>query len=200
MMKTPNPKHIQGSTLLEVMVSVLILAFGILALMLTQIRSVAGIAYAENQTLVAQAAEALAEGMQANPTLDWDTTNDPKTLKITYDNYHTDSATISGTPVFAKLNKTANSNKKELAALQLTNFQAALSQIPDVESMHYAICRDKDNPDLPELDSSGKFDSKCSKANLVNGAVIKVAWLMKDNNQKEKDKKATFTYVLKVKG
>lgn len=100
MMKTPNPKHIQGSTLLEVMVSVLILAFGILALMLTQIRSVAGIAYAENQTLVAQAAEALAEGMQANPTLDWDTTNDPKTLKITYDNYHTDSATISGTPVF----------------------------------------------------------------------------------------------------
>lgn len=198
MMKTQHPKHIQGSTLLEVMVSVFILAFGILALMLTQIRSVAGVAYAENQTLVAQAAEALAEGMQVNPSLDWDTTNDPKTLKITYDNYYESGKKISGTPTFAKLNKIASSNKKELATLQLTNFQAALSQIPDVESMHYAICRDKDNPELPDIDSSGAFNSKCSKANLVNGAVIKVAWLMKDNSKQ--NEKTTFTYVLKVKG
>ena len=47
----------RGSTLLEVIVSVFLLTFGILALMAAQLRSVSSVSEAENRTIVAQAAE-----------------------------------------------------------------------------------------------------------------------------------------------
>ena len=53
-----------GATILEVMISVLLLTFGVLALMAAQLRSVASLSEAENRSIVSQAAEALAEGMQ----------------------------------------------------------------------------------------------------------------------------------------
>lgn len=62
-----NNKQVQGATLLEVLVSVFIMAFGIMALMLAQLKSVGSIREAEMQTRVAQAAQNLAEGMLSNP-------------------------------------------------------------------------------------------------------------------------------------
>lgn len=62
-----NHKKIQGATLLEVLVSVFIMAFGIMALMLAQLKSVGSVREAEMQTRVALAVQNLAEGMLSNP-------------------------------------------------------------------------------------------------------------------------------------
>lgn len=200
MMKTlKNRQYAQGSTLMEVMISVFVLTFGILALMLTQIRSVAGVGYAENQTLVAQAAEALAEGMQANPTLS-QAGNDAgqNVLMIQYANYHTASKAVGNNTAFKALTEASDGTKNALKTVQLANFEAALRQMPDVESVRYAICQDKENPDEPVMSAAGVFDAKCSAANLASGAVIKVGWVMKSANKR--NEKTTFTYMLKVKG
>lgn len=57
---------VKGATLLEVMISVFIMAFGIMALMLAQVKSVGSVREAEMQTRVAQAVQNLSEGMLAN--------------------------------------------------------------------------------------------------------------------------------------
>ena len=44
-------KNIQGSTLVEVIVSVILLTLGLLALMATQLRSVSGLTEAENRSI-----------------------------------------------------------------------------------------------------------------------------------------------------
>ena len=70
--RTPSfakKQNIQGSTLIEVIVSVILLTLGLLALMATQLRSVSGLTEAENKSLVSQSTEALAESMLMNATL-----------------------------------------------------------------------------------------------------------------------------------
>ena len=67
--KTPVLKTqlARGSTLLEVLISVFIMAFGIMALMLAQLKSVGNVREAEMQTRVAQAVQNLSAGMLSNP-------------------------------------------------------------------------------------------------------------------------------------
>ena len=70
--RTPSfakKQNIQGSTLIEVIVSVILLTLGLLALMASQLRSVSGLTEAENKSLVSQSTEALAESMLMNATL-----------------------------------------------------------------------------------------------------------------------------------
>ena len=49
----------QGMTLLEVLVSIIILTLGVLALLATQLKTVSGVREAEQQTIVAQAVQNL---------------------------------------------------------------------------------------------------------------------------------------------
>ena len=58
-----------GMTIIEVLVSMMILALGVLALLATQLRTAAGVREAEQQTIVSQEVQNLIEGMLANPTL-----------------------------------------------------------------------------------------------------------------------------------
>ena len=74
----------QGFALIEVLISVVVLALGILALLATQLRSVGSVREAETQTIAAQAAQNLIEGMTANPKLEL--TDDKWTIKK-YDHY-----------------------------------------------------------------------------------------------------------------
>ena len=61
-----NRKYYQkGFALIEVLVSVVVLVLGILALLATQLRSVSSVRDAETQTIAAQAAQNLIEGMLA---------------------------------------------------------------------------------------------------------------------------------------
>ena len=64
--------RVQGFALVEVLVSVVVLALGILALLATQLRSVSSVREAETQTIAAQAAQNLIEGMLSNPELELD--------------------------------------------------------------------------------------------------------------------------------
>ena len=83
-------KNIQGSTLVEVIVSVILLTLGLLALMATQLRSVSGLTEAENKSLVSQSTEALAESMLMNGTL-------VKTSSGNY--YHSYASYLTQSPV-----------------------------------------------------------------------------------------------------
>ena len=66
---TTSFKQQQGSTLIEILVSMFILALGLMALIAMQTRTSIGIKEAENQTVIAQATENLAENMMTNPVL-----------------------------------------------------------------------------------------------------------------------------------
>lgn len=70
-MKTVQTSSIrqQGSTLIEILVSMFILALGLMALIAMQTRTSIGIKEAENQTIIAQATENLADNMMTNPVL-----------------------------------------------------------------------------------------------------------------------------------
>lgn len=100
--KTPVLKTqlARGSTLLEVLISVFIMAFGIMALMLAQLKSVGNVREAEMQTRVAQAVQNLSAGMLSNP----DVINNLGSAsninaKLQYSNYKTASwVNVDSTP------------------------------------------------------------------------------------------------------
>lgn len=167
-----SKSKVQGSTIIEVMVSVFLLTFGILALLMAQIRSVAGIGEAENRTLIAQAAESLAEGMQANPV-----------------DYTQQSAQLEAK--IQSLSDLKSKSSEDLKNLQISNFVYALNQIPDVENINYFICKDKKEPKEPDINNGN-----CDGSDVV---MIKVAWQMKQPNSRNANATETYTYMLKVK-
>ncbi|EGV38027.1 type IV pilus modification protein PilV [Neisseria weaveri] len=59
----------QGMTLLEILIAMFVLTVGVLALLATQLQTVVAVREAEGQTIVAQAAQNLIEGMAINPVL-----------------------------------------------------------------------------------------------------------------------------------
>ena len=189
----------KGATLLEVMISVLLLTFGILALMAAQLRSVASIGEAENRSIVSQAAEALAEGMQMNATL----TKNGTTYRHRYSNYVQNSKLLhpgSAGTAPASLNGTGIT-KAALAAKHLAEFEYVLStQLPNVSVLAYAICLDKPNATPPVLTDGGALTNNCAPNNNANDTnMIKIAWRMgnangTDNNQQS----TTYTYMLEV--
>lgn len=186
-------KSFAGSTIIEVIVSVFLLTFGILALMAAQIRSVASISEAENRTLIAQAAETLAEGMQINPTI--------TSTNVSYSLYTTKPTVATSGVKFQGLESITTNTAAKLAEFQLINFQAALDKIPNVAFIDYVICQDKKDPDEPTTSGSA-IAGNCAKSNLVPGAVIKVVWQMKSrsNGASNVNQTTTYTYMLKVRG
>lgn len=66
--RTFQSKHAeQGSMLIEVIVSVFVMAFGIMALVMAQMKSTNSVREAEMQSRVAQAVQNLSEGILVNP-------------------------------------------------------------------------------------------------------------------------------------
>lgn len=189
-----NKMH--GATIMEVMISVFLLTFGILALMLAQVRSVAGIGEAENRTLIAQAAEALAEGMQANPDLEMNADNRVVTIRYTTYVNRTNGAAIPANDVFKKLDEDSRLDKAGLVDFHLNNFHAALNQIPDISDIRYQICPGAENPAEPIAINN----LNCEEQGAEPGAVIKVVWLMKNSGSSNSNDMTTHTYMLKVKG
>ncbi|OAM22311.1 hypothetical protein A7P89_05895 [Eikenella corrodens] len=87
-----KPQLMQGSTLLEVLISVFIMAFGIMALMLAQLKSVGNVREAEMQTRVAQAVQNLSAGMLSNPDVITNLGSASNiNAKLQYSNYKTSS-------------------------------------------------------------------------------------------------------------
>lgn len=212
---TPNSKyHAQGATLIEVLVSVFLLTFGVLGLMAAQIRSVAALSEAENRSIVAQAADNLSDSMQMNPEVIQlrSGTADLKVIVRRYPNYvKTGAQTVAmdGSVKFpanalwgnwSSGGKQSQSNitKKALADYQIGLFEYALAQVPNATSMQYVICEDKKNPDEPAFDANGKITNpNCTpKSNDENQTVIKVVWATRA--EREDAQAVVYTYQIRV--
>lgn len=136
----------QGMTLIEVLISMFVLAIGILALLSVQLRAVSSVREGETQTIVSQITQNLIEGMLINPVLSADTdgsgTETGRMLK-SYNHYLTEhNQKTNGT---YKDGETMS--KQELAAAQIASFSDALSTaLPDAQ-FHFAICQDNSGND-----------------------------------------------------
>lgn len=200
----------KGATLLEVMISVLLLTFGILALMAAQLRSVASIGEAENRSIVSQAAEALAEGMQMNADL----TKNGTTYRRRYSNYVTKESKqldLGGAATAPTSLNGTNITKATLAAKHLAEFEYVLStQLPNVSVLAYAICLDKPDATPLVFADDGKLTDNCASNTSApntsapnNSAnyttMIKIAWRMGNANGTDaKQQSTTYTYMLEV--
>ena len=189
-------KNIQGSTLVEVIVSVILLTLGLLALMATQLRSVSGLTEAENKSLVSQSTEALAESMLMNGTL----------VKTSSGNYYHSYASYLTPPVpitgnITPFSPTTNTEytKASIADEYKKQFESELyenlikPESSTVSSVVYTICLDKEKPEQPTLDSSGKnMITNCQSGGTYT--TIKVVWRSKST----KDRLNDYSYVLRV--
>ena len=183
-------KNIQGSTLVEVIVSVILLTLGLLALMATQLRSVSGLTEAENKSLVSQSTEALAESMLMNGTL-------VKTSSGNY--YHSYASYLTGN--ITPFSPTTNTEytKASIADEYKKQFESELyenlikPESSTVSSVIYTICLDKEKPEQPTLDSSGKnMITNCQSGGAYT--TIKVVW----RSESTKDRFNDYSYVLRV--
>ena len=189
-------KNIQGSTLVEVIVSVILLTLGLLALMATQLRSVSGLTEAENKSLVSQSTEALAESMLMNGTL----------VKTSSGNYYHSYASYLTPPVpitgnITPFSPTTNTEytKASIADEYKKQFESELyenlikPESSTVSSVFYTICLDENEPKQPTLDSSGKsMNANCKSDGTYT--TIKVVW----RSESTKDRFNDYSYVLRV--
>ena len=209
-----------GATILEVMISVLLLTFGVLALMAAQLRSVASLSEAENRSIVSQAAEALAEGMQANSSLE----KVGSSYRRTYTDYKKGSIRVTiGNDLKAdevkkvqdglsgKTGPKTGLTKKEVADQHIAEFEYVLkTQLTNVNTLDYTICRDKAKPEAATYDDKGLFHRNCAGDNAppskprnpedTDTYVIKIVWRMGNgkNDSSNDDNTTAYSYMLEV--
>ena len=181
-------------TIIEVLVSMLILGLGVLVLLATQLRTAAGVQEAEQQTIVSQEVQNLIEGMLANPTLSADTASGSKgwTKKsyAAYINRENPSGTISAS--------STSMSKQVLADAQINEFRQALdNRLPNTNASS-TICIDSSGA-APT--ASGTIKWNCDG----NGAttMVKVIWqVTTDNNNASgitmNGDRAVYTYQARI--
>ena len=188
-MQGKRPSKQQGATLIEVMVAIFVLAFGVLALMVAQLRSVSSVQEAENQTVVAQAAQTLMEGMLVNPV-----------VSVVGGSANKDYAAYAQGDVLALCPINANGDypdnsvidKATLAQRQLCRFSTDLqTKLPNLTNLNAEVCRG--NPQ----------NGVCNQA--PNIYIITVSWGMQAGDatgaaqgMADADGVVTYRYVLPV--
>lgn len=156
----------RGMTLIEVLISMFVLAVGVLALLSVQLRAVSGVREAENQTAVAQVTQNMIENMLVNPALkaevDSAGVETGRVLK-SYDHYLSKGRKSTG-----------SKDKDDLAGAQLVVFQTKLEEALPETKVFFTICRDDSgkNPTYTNNAANYQCDDK-----PTSNAVIKVLWL-----------------------
>jgi type IV pilus modification protein pilV len=178
----------QGFALIEVLISVVVLALGILALLATQLRSVGSVREAETQTIAAQAAQNLIEGMTANPQLEL-TGSDGVWTKKKYDHYINVAAPNPVTDANGGYDTT------NLALKQLKEFNAELnaSKLGDM-NVRATVCKTKDLKTAITIDPDTGDVSDWGCDNSAGKVAIKIAWLVQPLSDKNTDKAQTVSY------
>ena len=178
----------QGFALIEVLISVVVLALGILALLATQLRSVGSVREAETQTIAAQAAQNLIEGMTANPQLEL-TGSDGVWTKKKYDHYINVAAPNPVTDANGGYDTT------NLALKQLKEFNAELnaSKLGDM-NVRATVCKTKDLKTAITIDPDTGDVSDWGCDNSAGKTAIKIAWLVQSLSDKNTDKAQTVSY------
>ncbi|UOP01156.1 type IV pilus modification protein PilV [Kingella potus] len=167
-----------GFALIEVLVSVVVLVLGILALLATQLRSVSSVRNAETQTIAAQAAQNLIEGMLANPQLQFDA---KKITERRYDHYETRTmGNVTSNPAPGS----DGYDLDTLARKQVYDFKMELNNRLGDMNVRSVICKDSDlEAHKPIIDNNGNFYDNCDN---MGDVAIKIAWLVQgdtDNPQ-----------------
>ena len=175
-----TPIHQQGSTLIEILVSMFILALGLMALIAMQTRTSIGIKEAENQTIIAQATENLAENMLTNPKLD---VNAQLETTKSYAHYDTKDYKCNGSEKVTSLSSTTFTNppgtdtgRTALANHHMELFHVMVCSINGVEEVN------------AKVDNNDKLVGGVATA----GNVLHVSWEMSGSS----DKKFTYDYPL----
>ena len=178
----------QGFALIEVLISVVVLALGILALLATQLRSVGSVRDAETQTIAAQAAQNLIEGMTANPQLEL-TGRDGVWTKKKYDHYLNVAAPDPVTDANGGYDTT------NLALKQLKEFNDELnaSKLGDM-NVRTRVCKTKDLKTAITIDPDTGEVSDWGCDNSAGKVAIKIAWLVQPLSDKNTDKAQTVSY------
>ena len=178
----------QGFALIEVLISVVVLALGILALLATQLRSVGSVREAETQTIAAQAAQNLIEGMTANPQLEL-TGSDGVWTKKKYDHYINVAAPNPVTDANGGYDTT------NLALKQLEEFNGELnaSKLGDM-NVRATVCKTKDLKTAIIIDPDTGDVSDWGCDNSAGKVAIKIAWLVQPLSDKNTDKAQTVSY------
>ena len=178
----------QGFALIEVLISVVVLALGILALLATQLRSVGSVREAETQTIAAQAAQNLIEGMTANPQLEL-TGSDGVWTKKKYDHYINVAAPNPVTDANGGYDTT------NLALKQLKEFNAELnaSKLGDM-NVRATVCKTKDLKTAITIDPDTGDVPDWGCDNSAGKVAIKIAWLVQPLSDKNTDKAQTVSY------
>ena len=178
----------QGFALIEVLISVVVLALGILALLATQLRSVGSVREAETQTIAAQAAQNLIEGMTANPKLEL---TNAKWTRKKYDHY---LGIVNPTPV-KDTNGSYNADNLALKQLKEFNDELDASKLGDM-NVRARICKTKNlktaitiNPDTGQVGNDAAWG--CDGTGKI---AIKIAWLVQPLSDKNTDKAQTVSY------
>lgn len=154
----------RGATLIEALIAIFVLAFGVLALMVAQLRSVGSVQEAGNQTVVAQAAQTLMEGMLTNPELSLNADNQTEKsyaeyMKGNVIGYCAASGAASDYPSSEVI------SKADLVRTQLCRFDSDLrSKLPNASAINVQVCQG--NPET----------GLCNQAPNVD--IITVSWDM----------------------
>ena len=183
----------QGFALIEVLISVVVLALGILALLATQLRSVGSVREAETQTIAAQAAQNLIEGMTANPQLEL-VGSDGVWTKRKYDHYIIEKDPLPD----PERDSNDSYDTTNLALKQLKEFNAELNasklgdmnvraKVCKVKNLNTAITIDTDTGEVGDKAAWGCDDTGKKMA-------IKIAWLVQPLSDKKTDKAQTVSY------
>ncbi|UOP05170.1 type IV pilus modification protein PilV [Conchiformibius kuhniae] len=196
----------QGATLIEVMVSVFLLTFGVLGLMAAQIRSVSSISEAESRSTIAQAAENLAEAMQANPQIVKSGTravrnythylnagNTAKELDLNADPGQIPNP-LWGTWDAPAKETQSGITKENLAASHIALFEYMLRQTPNAQTLSYVVCTDNPVPSEPTVNGT-TVNFNCSNR---GSTVIKVAWTNRPADAKSQTEPVYYSYQLQL--
>lgn len=176
-----------GSTLLEILVSVFVLGFGLLALVSMQLKTVASAREAENQTIIAHAGDSFVEAMMMNPARSLvETNNDALVLQRDFGAY-IDLADGSITKDCAddsvlSLTGTAGTNasgvsKDTVAKAHVCSFVKRISQIPSSGKVSWNICQEQsDNiATAPSFTGAGA-NKQIACGGSGSNFVLKVIW------------------------
>ena len=174
-LNTRITKRQKGFALIEVLVSMILLAIGIIALLSTQIRSVAGVREAEGQTIVANAAQNLIEGMLANPVVNPPAAGTEWKTK-SYASYETPRTEASiDNACDAMITDGDIFNKNNLSALQICQFQQTLSNNLQDARAEFRICRDSGGNSL-EVSRNADGSVRWPACNGTGDTLIQVVW------------------------
>ena len=165
-MSAKHPLRRRGFALFEVMVTVFILAIGVLGLAATQIKTYSLTRDADYRSNAALHAEGLAEAMRANPQRVLDASSNIISWRL--DHYTTNRLNASSTITATDCHRHVCS-QQQLAQYDLSTFLAGLRTSFPTDSVYAQVCRTTEFNKLPTPDDMG-----CTGG---GGALaIKIAW------------------------